>query len=109
MTEREIYRLFANMAVAHLALGEDEIGLPILQLALQLNPKYDFAQHTLQQYKKSRQAYKRKETGKTSKRNFLTRHPAQLYFDWLRYLGIRFVTTKLTTTPTLTIGPVNKD
>lgn len=110
VTEREIYRVFANMAVSHLAIGEDEIGLSILELALQLNPNYEFAQYTLQQYTKSRGVRKPQPTPtpKTFQSNSLKRHPAQLYFDWLQYLGIRFVTTKLTTTPILTMFPENR-
>jgi uncharacterized protein YecA (UPF0149 family) len=43
----EIYRLFANKAVCHFACGEDNEGKKMLDLALTLNPNYDFAQMQL--------------------------------------------------------------
>ncbi len=42
-TMPEVYRVFANKAFTHFALGERAIGERILALSLELNPNYDFA------------------------------------------------------------------
>ena len=51
-TGREIYRIFANKALAHFQLGDEEEGAALLEMALKLNPNYDFAQITMEKYKK---------------------------------------------------------
>lgn len=40
----DIYRFYANKAVCHFACGEEAEGRKMLELALRLNPNYDFAQ-----------------------------------------------------------------
>lgn len=40
----DIYRFYANKAVCHFACGEEVEGRKMLELALRLNPNYDFAQ-----------------------------------------------------------------
>lgn len=43
-TRPDIYRMFANKAICHFALGQEEEGIKMVELALDLNPNYDFAQ-----------------------------------------------------------------
>lgn len=49
--EREIYRTFANKAVTHFQLGEENEGVRLLEMALELNPNYDFARNMMKKYK----------------------------------------------------------
>lgn len=83
-SDREIYRLFANAGVAHLANGDNAIGLALLRVAVELNPNYTFAKRQLKQHKhlQSGQA--------VSSAKILARHPAKRYKAWLDYLGIDF-------------------
>lgn len=46
-TYPDVYRLFANKATMHLALGEEHEGRKFLDIALSLNSNYDFAQSVL--------------------------------------------------------------
>lgn len=99
-TERRIYCLFANAAVAHFACGQEAIGLALLHDALELNPNYTFGQNLLKKYQKgelpiprrSGASKSKKQTTKRSARNPLAKHPAHQYMNWLRYLGVNFAT-----------------
>lgn len=53
-TEREIYRIFANKALAHFQLGDEEEGVTLLEMALKLNPNYDFARSTMERYREGK-------------------------------------------------------
>lgn len=46
----DIYRMFANKAICHFNLGERYMGKKMLDMALALNPNYDFAQKMLKDY-----------------------------------------------------------
>lgn len=50
-TMPEIYRLYANKATAHLALAQETEAVKMLELALELNPNYDFANYQLSKYR----------------------------------------------------------
>ena len=43
VVRHDIYRMFANKAVCHFACGEEKMGKKMLQLALSMNPNYEFA------------------------------------------------------------------
>ncbi|MDA3839501.1 MAG: hypothetical protein PF572_00275 [Patescibacteria group bacterium] len=47
MVNRYIYKLFANLAMCNLAIGEEYIARQLLGFALELNRKYKFAANTL--------------------------------------------------------------
>lgn len=100
-TEREIYRLFANAAIAHFANNQVATGKALLDCALELNPNYDFARRLMDQYETQQlpipKAYYQK---RQSSKDPLARHPAKAYMNWLRYLSISFKTKTLTTTVT---------
>ena len=49
-TTREIYRLYANKAVSSFAIGRAVEGKKLLELALDLNPYYDFAKMQFGRY-----------------------------------------------------------
>lgn len=100
VTEREIYRLFANTAMAHFAGGQEHSGVTLLDYALELNSNYDFARRIMERYRAGTllpAGYHR--TRRSAVRDPLTRHPAKQYMNWLRYLGINFTTPQLTQTP----------
>lgn len=95
-TERRIYCLFANAAVAHFACGQETIGLALLQAALELNPNYAFGKDLLKKYQAGELPIPRRtgatKANKRSTRDPLAKHPAHQYMNWLRYLGINFTT-----------------
>ncbi len=49
----ELYRLYANKAICHLALGNFEKGKFFLEIAVKLNPYYKFARRQLEKVKES--------------------------------------------------------
>lgn len=49
-TFSEVFRPYANKAVCHFAVGERYLGEQFLAIALELNPRYDFAQMQMERY-----------------------------------------------------------
>ena len=47
----ELYRIYANKAMAHFALAQETEALKMLEIALELNPKYDFANYQISKYR----------------------------------------------------------
>lgn len=49
-TGPEIYRLYSNLAMVNFYFGKDYIGKKLNDIALELNPNYDFAQNVQKKY-----------------------------------------------------------
>ncbi len=108
-TTREVYRLFANKGVCMIALNEIG-GRYFIELALKLNPNYDFARESLAQHDRELarlSRHKDKEVAmagmlapllvkmtmqskNAAKMLALENDPAQRYYVWLKPLGINF-------------------
>jgi hypothetical protein len=83
ITYPEIYRLYANKGVCHLALNEAAIGEFMLKISAELNPLYDFAKQQLKKYKKERFVRTRKEQD-------ITCDIGYQYYQFLKPLKINF-------------------
>lgn len=121
-TTREVYRLFANKGVSMIAKGKPLEGRYFLELALKLNPNYDFAQQSLVRCDREFFAPRRKKGKKedvslnflaqalaemtTKRKNAskilgLENDPAQIYYVWLKRFNICF---SKRATPTIDIA-----
>ena len=109
-TTREVYRLFANEGVSMLAGGKLLEGRYFLELALKLNPKYDFAKQSLARCDRMLAPRRKKGKKKDDSLGFLAQtvakittrrkdaskalglenNPAQLYYVWLKQFNICF-------------------
>lgn len=117
-TTREVYRLFANKGVSMIADGKLG-GRYFIELALKLNPDYDFARQSLLRHDRELLALRRKgnkdgnksfgflaqafakmmtRSRNASKMMRLEDDPAQQYYVWLKKFGICF--SKHTPIPT---------
>lgn len=96
-TFRDVYRVYANKATQHFALGDREGGERLLRIALELNPNYDFAISQRRKYESGRfdAAIPRKSS---IRRTSFTSDPAYRYYRFLSAYGISFATPSLTTT-----------
>ena len=93
-----IYRLYANKAVSHFASGQRAEGKKMVDMALELNPNYDFGQKLLRQYKDGEFDFDiKKILGIKLSTNYLKKDSSELYYDFLKTLGINFATPTLTT------------
>ena len=112
-TTREVYRLFANKGVSMVALGDFK-GRYFLELALKLNPRYDFARQSLARHVREFSTLRRKGATEEEKtagmvgmlfanmmkpRRYaprmieamgVTNDPAHQYYIWLKQFGINF-------------------
>jgi hypothetical protein len=110
-TDREVYRIFANKGTTMLAEGNDT-GIYFLEMALDLNPRYDFAKKQLKRYKKGefdmniarfavRELKKKSIRSKDFLRNLykddddFRDDPAVKYYNWLKELGVDFSKHKI--------------
>lgn len=96
-TFSEIYRVYANKAIAHFAAGEKIIGEKMLQISITLNRNYEFCQNL--QVKLANGEFDVKDYEKKFKKideKKLTKDAAVLYYEFLLPFKINF------TTPTLT-------
>lgn len=127
----DIYRIFANKAVAHFSVGQEEEGIRLLEMALSLNSNYDFARSMLEKYedgemesvifigklKEMKKIFKRKKSAKGRRKRYkkgllsnilengyFEKDPARAYFKFLKDLGINFATENLTVSNITTIG-----
>jgi len=115
-TKPDIYRIYANKAVAHFACSEEGLGEKMIELALLLNPNYDFAQKLKKKYENGdydspiglarRQALGQKKIkgDKVSSKNLfhipkrvIENDPAVKYYKYIKQLNINFATEQLTT------------
>lgn len=127
-TTPEIYRLFANKAMALFYSGEILGGEMLLRMALALNPNYDFAQKMLDRLEKGTLGYAANEGMMklilevsahkkiNSKENLheaisritqkkMRKDPAYIYFNYLQLFKINFATDKITKSQITFIGP----
>jgi tetratricopeptide (TPR) repeat protein len=99
----EIYRTYANYAIAMFGTGDRELALHLVESAIELNPNYDFALTVRKNYEMglydtlppspllaSKHETKPAMTWETS--------AACRYFEFLKRLGINFATAELTET-----------
>ncbi len=111
----KIYRLFANKAMAHFAFGEEKKGLKMLEIALKLNPNYDFGRDALRKYENGEYndlilggSLERLARGFARRRRKLEKDPAIVYFNYLEKFNINFATKELTVSDITIIGPNGK-
>lgn len=114
MVTPDIYRLYANKAVCHFVCGEELEGKKMLELALKLNPNYDFAQLQKKRYESGEYnemmlyGALKAVAGqiKNHKRLMKKKEPdsAVEYYNYVVSLGINFTTKNLTTSTITTFG-----
>jgi len=116
----EIYRLFANKAIAHFSLGEEKKGIKLLKIALDLNPNYDFGRDVMEMYEDGEydnlilcgsleRMAENAKNGKSRKRaKKIENDPAIIYFNYLKKFNINFATKELTVSDRTIIGPDSK-
>ncbi len=80
----EIYRVYANKASCHFALGEVKTGERMLKIAHELNPLYGFAKQQLEKLKKVRFYDTRK------KESNISQDVGYRYYKFLKSLNISF-------------------
>lgn len=88
----DIYRHYTNKAVCHFSLGEKKVGKAMLDIALSLNPYYDFAKKELKRYKKghyNNRALIRFRKKRPKKKN-LFGDPGYQYYKFLKFYQINF-------------------
>ena len=101
-----IYRLYANKAVSHFACGQRAEGKKMVDIALELNPNYDFGQKLLRQYNDGefdldiKKILDIKLSSKYPKKD-----SSELYYDFLKTLAINFATPTLTTSEIRIFNP----
>ncbi|MFH1385575.1 MAG: SEC-C domain-containing protein [Patescibacteria group bacterium] len=105
-TQAEIYRVFANKALSHFAVGEPALGKKMLDIALKLNPNYDFAQIQLKRYKNGDfrantlpgqlRKLQKKLVRAAQVEQKPDEDPAVRYYKYLRKFKINFKTKKRT-------------
>ncbi|MBI2411505.1 MAG: hypothetical protein HYV32_06465 [Candidatus Kerfeldbacteria bacterium] len=119
LTNREVYRLFTNTAIAYLANGHEQIGRRIVDMSLQLNPNYDFGQETKRRLNNGElddmidagrmmRLQERVERGVRplkekllNAEKYIAGQPSGQYFDWLQTLHIQFATKHRTKSKTI--------
>ncbi|OGZ44464.1 MAG: hypothetical protein A3J55_04450 [Candidatus Ryanbacteria bacterium RIFCSPHIGHO2_02_FULL_45_17b] len=130
-TTREVYRLFANKGVSMIALCDFK-GRYFLELALKLNPRYDFARESLAKHDREFSVLRRKGATEEEKtagivgmlfanmmkpRRYaprmieamgITNDPAHQYYMWLKQFGINFSRHELTPTKQIIIKGKHK-
>ena len=127
-TRKDIYRLLANKAVCHFACGQEDFGVHMLDLALDLNLNYDFAVNMLAKYEngdydndillgrmrlvdelKSQgvRVTWRKALGHATDKE-VNEDPAVKYVKYLKKLKINFATKELTTSQVVIYGAKGK-
>ena len=111
-TAREIYRLYANVAVCYLCQGDKVRGKRVLDYALRLNPNYDFVQIVkarletggyddvmllghLQQVAMRMELHRSRSRGIWRPTILQTDYPAK-YFKFIQKFNINFSTPELT-------------
>lgn len=127
-TTPEIYRLFANKAMALFYNGEVLGGEMLLRMALALNPNYDFAQKMLDRLEKGTLGYAANggmmklllkvsaDKKINSKENLhetiskiaeakMRKDPGYIYFNYLQAFKINFATDETTKSQITFIGP----
>ncbi len=93
-----IYRMYANKAVCHFACGQNKEGKSMINIALELNPNYDFGLKLLRQYEEGRFKFDIRDTlGIKPRHDYLKKDISVRYFDFIKELGINFATPVLTT------------
>ena len=102
-TFREVYRFYANAATAYFAGGDVTGGLALLKIALELNPRYDFALDLKKRYVSGeldplilRGAVALNGGTKRLRRKFAIAACLR-YYEFLKGWKINFATTKITT------------
>ena len=102
-TFREVYRFYANAATAYFADGDTCNGLALLNIAIELNPNYDFALNLKKRYENGELTFmilqgRAAAYGKKRRpRNKISSSAAIKYFKFLKEWKINFTTKKKTT------------
>ncbi|MDP2736835.1 MAG: hypothetical protein Q8O59_03625 [bacterium] len=113
-TAPEIYRIFANTAIMNFSEGNEYEGLKLLDIALTLNPNYDFGINAIKKYEdglynndiiagRLYNILKRKNKAANEKR--FKNNPANLYYQYLKKFKINFKTDTLTKSTITEVGP----
>lgn len=88
----EVYRFYANKGVCHFALGEAERGKFMLEIAVKLNPFYDFAKNQLKNYNEKKEFRLLRIMSKIRGREKdINKDIAYQYYQFLEPLKINFV------------------
>lgn len=101
-TFREVYRFYANAATAYFAGGDVRGGLTLLNIALKLNPNYDFALDLKKRYEKGEldalimQGWLGLSGGKKRLRREFAIAAALRYYEFLKEWKINFATKEKT-------------
>lgn len=116
-TMPEVYRLFANTALMNFSEGNEYAGLKLLDIALTLNPNYDFGLSAMKKYEDGfydndvmagrlrnlANIFKRSRERSDAKR--FQNNPANLYYQYLKKFKINFKTDTLTKSTITEISP----
>lgn len=87
ITYPEIYRVYTNKGVCHLALGETEIGEFMLKISIAINHFYNFARRRLERYKKGKYGF---VVRKKKRREDISQDIGYQYYQFLKPLKINF-------------------
>ena len=104
-----IYRVYANKATCHFACGHKVEGKRMIDIALELNPNYDFGQKLLRQYEAGEFIDIRDVLGLRIRRGYFKKDASEIYYDFLKKLNINFTTDTLTTSNIKIYGPNNQE
>jgi len=105
----DVFRLYGNLALCYFAAGEKVRGKRTLDIALELNPNYDFALELKGNYENGNydsglvSGVRRALSG--ASHFFRGVDYATRYYDFIKPFGITFATKHLTHTPHIVIGP----
>lgn len=88
ITYPEIFRLYANKGVCHLALGERELGEFMLKTSAGLNPFYDFAEQQLKKWQKKKRDFA--QARKSKSKQDIAQDVGWQYYQFLEPLKINF-------------------
>lgn len=105
-----IYRIYANKAVCHFACGQKSEGKKMIDIALELNPNYDFGRKLLRRYRAGEFDFEIKNIlGLKSRFGFQKKDSSEKYYNFLKKLGINFATATLTTSKITIFGSGGKE
>lgn len=104
-----IYRIYANKATCYFACGQKSEGKKMIDISLALNPNYDFGQKLSQRYRAGEFDFDIRSTlGPKLRPDFPKKDSSEIYYDFLKKLGINFATPTLTTSKITIFGSNNK-
>ncbi|MDP2950956.1 MAG: hypothetical protein Q8N55_01085 [bacterium] len=97
----EVYRFYGNKAICHFALGQQKLGKKMMDIALELNPYYDFAKRERTKYRAgfySKRKFVRNKWFREENEDFDS-DLAFLYYQMLKEYEINFAQKLKTPSP----------